>query len=436
MKRLELNFPWILIYRGTWSSLLTNLALPTTFFGEWTRFDYITKSEETSGIKKKNNHKSGLRPLIHSSSMVNHIYFLYPFSRSMLAHWIPLVYLDTSILILTIIFFTFIMWIKLFKTDWIQYLKCIFCTEVMMQSLIISFFVPGIVFICAQSLSISFPLSTYLGLAPLILVTYIIPITINGWGLREGLLIALAPQLGISVTKVISLSIMTGLILTLTGILGGLLHFYIFYNSKKKYEIETRSFKYALVVLCSSCLVFFKFHLFILWLTASYSLIRFLTLTFESQKWINPANILTFMRLILLGILVFLTTEKNLFFILGSTLLVLDGIDGFLARKLHCTSDLGARFDMEVDALTMLIISLTLVTQLDLPIWISLIGFMRYIFACWRFFLSPPNQEEKKKKRTMDFSSYLQRLTSRSSPSSVLCKLHLNVCFITFVPIL
>ncbi len=61
--------------------------------------------------------------------------------------------------------------------------------------------------------------------------------------------------------------------------------------------------------------------------------------------------------------------------------LTLDAVDGFLARRLRLTSTFGARFDMEIDALLLLILSL-LVWQIDQTgIWVLAIGLMRYAFV-------------------------------------------------------
>lgn len=61
--------------------------------------------------------------------------------------------------------------------------------------------------------------------------------------------------------------------------------------------------------------------------------------------------------------------------------LLLDGVDGFVARRAHCQSDFGARFDMELDALLILLLCLALITNAELGPWVLLIGAMRYGFV-------------------------------------------------------
>ena len=65
---------------------------------------------------------------------------------------------------------------------------------------------------------------------------------------------------------------------------------------------------------------------------------------------------------------------------LAGTALVLDGIDGWLARRTGTASAFGARFDMETDAFFILVLS-GLVWQLDkVGPWVLAIGAMRYAF--------------------------------------------------------
>jgi phosphatidylglycerophosphate synthase len=67
--------------------------------------------------------------------------------------------------------------------------------------------------------------------------------------------------------------------------------------------------------------------------------------------------------------------------------LALDGIDGHLARRTGTESAFGARFDMEVDALLILILSLFAVLLGKAGIWLLAIGLMRYIFVAAQLFV-------------------------------------------------
>ena len=69
--------------------------------------------------------------------------------------------------------------------------------------------------------------------------------------------------------------------------------------------------------------------------------------------------------------------------LLSSVALALDGVDGWVARRTRTVSALGARFDMEVDAFLVLVLSVH-VAALVTP-WALVIGAMRYGFvvASW-----------------------------------------------------
>ncbi|MFP4276938.1 MAG: CDP-alcohol phosphatidyltransferase family protein [Wenzhouxiangella sp.] len=67
--------------------------------------------------------------------------------------------------------------------------------------------------------------------------------------------------------------------------------------------------------------------------------------------------------------------------------LVLDGIDGWLARRLDECSAFGARFDMEVDAALILVLCLGVIAAGLAGPWVLLIGLMRYGFVAAACFL-------------------------------------------------
>ena len=61
--------------------------------------------------------------------------------------------------------------------------------------------------------------------------------------------------------------------------------------------------------------------------------------------------------------------------------LALDGLDGWLARRLKRETPFGARFDMETDAFLMLVLSLLVWLMGKAGPWVLAIGLMRYVFV-------------------------------------------------------
>jgi phosphatidylglycerophosphate synthase len=99
------------------------------------------------------------------------------------------------------------------------------------------------------------------------------------------------------------------------------------------------------------------------------------------------ANAVTFGRAILTGgvtAMVFTPgTPAVLLVTVAAVALAMDGVDGQVARRTGTTTALGARFDMEVDAFLILVLSI--VTAAEYGWWALAIGAFRYVFvaASW-----------------------------------------------------
>ncbi|NEA49671.1 CDP-alcohol phosphatidyltransferase family protein [Streptomyces sp. SID10815] len=100
----------------------------------------------------------------------------------------------------------------------------------------------------------------------------------------------------------------------------------------------------------------------------------------------GPANRVTLGRTVLVGAVTALVADSfesspPLAPLVGLTTvaLILDGVDGRVARRTSTVTALGARFDMEVDAF--LILALSVHVSRDLGAWVLLIGGMRYAFV-------------------------------------------------------
>lgn len=65
----------------------------------------------------------------------------------------------------------------------------------------------------------------------------------------------------------------------------------------------------------------------------------------------------------------------------GTAALLLDGVDGWVARRTGLASAFGARFDMEVDALFVLVLAALVWRAGQAGAWVLTAGLMRYIFV-------------------------------------------------------
>jgi phosphatidylglycerophosphate synthase len=105
---------------------------------------------------------------------------------------------------------------------------------------------------------------------------------------------------------------------------------------------------------------------------------------------LGPADRVTLTRATLVGGVTGLTADSfdrhppiPTLVVLAAVALVLDAVDGQVARRTGTVTALGARFDMEVDASLLLVLSLLVARPLGL--WVLAIGLMRYVFvaAAW-----------------------------------------------------
>jgi phosphatidylglycerophosphate synthase len=103
----------------------------------------------------------------------------------------------------------------------------------------------------------------------------------------------------------------------------------------------------------------------------------------------GPANAVTLLRAALVALLFgvvaagqgFGDVERWLLVTVSSVLLLLDGVDGWAARRSGMASGFGARFDMEVDAVFVLALAALVWRVGQAGSWVLLSGLLRYIFV-------------------------------------------------------
>ncbi|MEO7372370.1 MAG: CDP-alcohol phosphatidyltransferase family protein [Terrimesophilobacter sp.] len=121
---------------------------------------------------------------------------------------------------------------------------------------------------------------------------------------------------------------------------------------------------------------------------------------------LGPADWVTLARATLIGGVTALVadfvdrqTPVSVLVSLATVALVLDAVDGRVARRTHTVSTFGARFDMEVDAFLILVLSLYVAPGVGA--WVLAIGLARYAFVAASVFLpwlrasAPPRRWSK-----------------------------------------
>ncbi len=106
----------------------------------------------------------------------------------------------------------------------------------------------------------------------------------------------------------------------------------------------------------------------------------------RGEERFGPANAVTATRSALVGLVTALVVASfaravptALLVALVACALILDGVDGYVARRTGSESEVGARFDMEVDAFLLLVLSVYDVRFVGG--WVLAIGLMRYAFV-------------------------------------------------------
>lgn len=131
-------------------------------------------------------------------------------------------------------------------------------------------------------------------------------------------------------------------------------------------------------------------------------------------RWKRPArplgaaNRVTLLRGVLVSLIAgslvvpqALTEHADLVAALALVALVLDGLDGWVARRIGSATAFGARFDMELDAFFILVLCLCLMTIGKVGAWVVAIGVLRYVFVLamrvWPWLAQPLPESMRRK---------------------------------------
>jgi phosphatidylglycerophosphate synthase len=218
-----------------------------------------------------------------------------------------------------------------------------------------------------------------------------IPGFVNGWGAREGAAALAYGWAGLSSTEGSAVSVTYGLVgMLLAGLGLGLL---LPRWATEKNELTNWSRNHAIIVLAAVgvSLVFGS-----PWVIGFALLLSFAHLVYDHRGVHTPlgtfgwANGVTAARL---GLVLLLVTGavggSSPIVIVCASVLALDAIDGWVARKTGSSSAFGERFDMETDAAFVLAMSWLLAVDRNLGAWALIPGLWRYAYVLWEA-ASPP----------------------------------------------
>lgn len=156
----------------------------------------------------------------------------------------------------------------------------------------------------------------------------------------------------------------------------------------------------AISLSLNATVVFLFASLLSMMLLVTLNLPLFLTKLGDNSAQSSIANWVTLSRflIIFLGLIYHASLSTWLFFGLVASVVILDVIDGFLARKYQAESEFGRVFDMESDAFFVTCIGFYYYKTTDIGAILLLPGALRYIYILVVWFGPQLNIIEKKRK--------------------------------------
>jgi len=151
---------------------------------------------------------------------------------------------------------------------------------------------------------------------------------------------------------------------------------------------------HALIVLLSFGMTLVFRNTIILAVPALLSFLLYIKLNIGTLKRLQPlggyANMVTTVRLIIILLCMALWPWiSNSLFLIGLIIfVVLDLLDGYLARNFNHNTIFGQYYDMEVDAIYVLFVCVVLYFKEIADLWLLLPGCLRYVFALYIWNLS------------------------------------------------
>ncbi len=245
-------------------------------------------------------------------------------------------------------------------------------------------------FVAARALGVVLTWPESCWLSPLILLAASLPCFVGGWGIREGASGVLFGVVGLSSSTGVAVSLVFGafaLVCALPGILVLLFEGRVALRGPVKTAVATGwGEAHALAMLSATAMAL---PLSLPVLPTAIGVASLMILVAQSRGVWTPsgsfglANGVTTLRLFMtLGLVVAPQRLPGyILALIALSILGLDLVDGWLARRRAGHGPFGARYDMEVDALFVLSLSAALWSRDVAGVWVLLAGLWRYLFV-------------------------------------------------------
>ena len=239
-------------------------------------------------------------------------------------------------------------------------------------------------YIAARALHVELPWLELAWLGPLVLVAASVPSFFGGWGIREGAAALLFAAAGMPDSAGVAVSVVYGvfaLVISLPAVV------VLFFDSGATSSgDQSWTYANALSMIVGSLLAAWAFYPPLLGFVAGFC--TFVLVAQSKGRWtpkgrFGVPNLITTARLLMTVALLFAYGRQpgwHLAVAAGSILLM-DVADGWIARKTGQSSEFGASYDVEADALLVMSVTLLLFVRGIAGGWVLIAGLLRYVYV-------------------------------------------------------
>lgn len=288
-------------------------------------------------------------------------------------------------------------------------------------------------YVAARAIGVSLPLLQLFWLGPLILLAATVPSFFGGWGIREGASALLFGAAGMAESTGVVVSMVYGTFALVSSVPGLLV---VLFDAERSQRGKSKPWTYA------NALSMLVATAFVVWLSyppllAFVGALCFFFLVAQARGAWTPSgsfglpNTVTTLRLVLtMAMLLAFAREPGWVLALAALVnLLLDVVDGWLARRSGQNSEFGARYDIEADALLVLAMTVLLYHRGLAGPWVILAGAWRYLYVLAPLLLTPARGEARRSRHgrlayvVMITCFMLGLALPRGEPGRALCML-------------
>jgi len=247
-------------------------------------------------------------------------------------------------------------------------------------------------YVCARAVDADLSLRQLLWIGPLILLAMSLPSFFAGWGIREGASALLFAAIGLGGSTGVAVALAFGAFSLIVALPGAVV---LLFDSSRAVSTSTRwGQAHALSMATGIGLALWAQFPPLLALVACLSfaiVIVQLRGDWTPHGSFGLANAITSFRLLLttLVLLGYQAWPGHWLAGIAMLALTLDAVDGWWARRHATSSEFGAQFDVEVDTILVVALSVVLLARGQAGAWVLAPPFLRYAFVLMPAFVTP-----------------------------------------------